>query len=777
MISLGYSRAFMVAAAAAALASGAAAADVTSLWLDGQSGNWTDVDLWSTPEYPDNGGTTYVARINSSASTVTLDVPITVNGFDLFAGKLGGSQTLTVQNSMNWSAGTLSGSGTIDVQNELVLLGGARGFSGFTINVASAATTQWLGGSIFATATEGGVFNNNGTFESMTDDSWTWINLQTPVFNNSGTFIKSDGTAGTRQGIWTAFNNSGFVDVQTSGVWFSGGGASSGSFAVAAGAELAFSDYNQSFADASAPTTTFGAASSISSLGTVIFANDFGDANTTFGGTYNSAHTIINPGAAGLVHFTSTSTVGDTTVGDVEILNGTLKLDTSAGTAGFGDVNLSAGTLATSNDLFINSLTWASGNIVGDTFQDVSAGSLVFSGTGQKLLKNARLYNGVDSVATISQGSLDIQNGNLINLAGGTFDIQGNVTFINTDSANTDSVFVNAGYLSAAAGAGVADVVDVLFSNNGTVQVQSGTLRLGAGGDHLGAFAIDSGATLTFAGSTYNSFYNVYSGGEIAAASGATLNIAGGADVAIQDGANLNISGNTHVSGKAALRVGGDASAGNLVVDGGGSVELSGIGKTLHATSLSIDTGSDSVIDLGMNRIALSYSGSAPISSIKALILSGYNGGDWAGAGITSSAAATDSTKFVGYFDDTSADELLVAYTWFGDATLDGLVDVADLKALAMHWQQSGQEWFSGDFNYDGLVDQTDLGLMALNWSHSGQTPFPEILANFGLPPVTVPEPGMLGLMLLPLLGLRRRQRSATSTPHSGHRPREARRS
>ncbi|KKM23007.1 hypothetical protein LCGC14_1619550 [marine sediment metagenome] len=73
-----------------------------------------------------------------------------------------------------------------------------------------------------------------------------------------------------------------------------------------------------------------------------------------------------------------------------------------------------------------------------------------------------------------------------------------------------------------------------------------------------------------------------------------------------------------------------------------------------------------------------------------------------------------------------------------GDATLDGVVSIVDLGALASNWQSTEATWYGGDFSGDGLVNITDLGILASHWQHGAA----------GLS-ASVPEPGTLALLAL----------------------------
>ena len=124
---------------------------------------------------------------------------------------------------------------------------------------------------------------------------------------------------------------------------------------------------------------------------------------------------------------------------------------------------------------------------------------------------------------------------------------------------------------------------------------------------------------------------------------------------------------------------------------------------------------------------------------------------------ITGVAAPTANLKFdlngdgeVDY-DDV---KILQEFSPFpnGDANMNGVVNIDDLRALAAHWMQSGQTWTDGDFTGDNLVDQADLDIMQDNWS-PGPLTFPEALVLVGLPEPSTPVVVALSAFVL----LRRR--------------------
>ncbi len=133
-------------------------------------------------------------------------------------------------------------------------------------------------------------------------------------------------------------------------------------------------------------------------------------------------------------------------------------------------------------------------------------------------------------------------------------------------------------------------------------------------------------------------------------------------------------------------------------------------------------------LDLGGNDLIVHNTGSVTpaqsLTSITAAIQSGYNGGTWTGLGLTSSAAQSNSTHLTtlgvipvttaGSFDNQSVttSDVLVKYTYYGDANLDGRVDGSDYSRIDNGYLSHSAGWFNGDFNYDGAIDGSDYTLI-----------------------------------------------------------------
>ena len=95
----------------------------------------------------------------------------------------------------------------------------------------------------------------------------------------------------------------------------------------------------------------------------------------------------------------------------------------------------------------------------------------------------------------------------------------------------------------------------------------------------------------------------------------------------------------------------------------------------------------------------------------------------------------------------------------FGDANLNGAVNLDDFNALASNFGQSGATWQQGDFSGDEIVNLTDFNLLAANFGISAgpDGPTAEDWSALG---AALPEPALpLFIMSVAALAARRARR------------------
>jgi hypothetical protein len=269
------------------------------------------------------------------------------------------------------------------------------------------------------------------------------------------------------------------------------------------------------------------------------------------------------------------------------------------------------------------------------------------------------------------------------------------------------------------------------------------------------------GGSLTIAGAQSYATGTVFGVGE------GTLNLNSDAGAG---GASLNLS-----VGPATANLNTTQRLASVNAFGGAHVTIAaGRDKVLATKSVSVDSASQ--IDIKDNGIIIDYTSTSPLSDVREAIASAYDNGSWTGNGITSSSAAaarTSSQKTgIGYGEasvvgrtdlfgeSVDSTAVVVKYTYYGDANLDGVVDTVDFGILGSNWEAVGVGWQEGDSNYDGVVDSVDYNLMAANFGQSGLTgaSLPELNA-------LLPEPTAAAAAVLGCLGLARRRRN-----HGQHR-------
>jgi hypothetical protein len=146
----------------------------------------------------------------------------------------------------------------------------------------------------------------------------------------------------------------------------------------------------------------------------------------------------------------------------------------------------------------------------------------------------------------------------------------------------------------------------------------------------------------------------------------------------------------------------------------------------------------------------------------------------------TNQSGTLSTTPLMSTFDGVPvADgDILVKYTYYGDATLTGSVTSADYLQIDNGYNSGGalKGWYNGDFNYDGVINGDDYTLIDNAYNSQGLATFAGVsagpaemiasdtdqIAPGAVASPEVPEPGTLSLIGLGAAGLlaRRRRRA-----------------
>ncbi len=176
---------------------------------------------------------------------------------------------------------------------------------------------------------------------------------------------------------------------------------------------------------------------------------------------------------------------------------------------------------------------------------------------------------------------------------------------------------------------------------------------------------------------------------------------------------------------------------GALTIGSGGYAQLfAGIGNILTMTTLTMAGGGK--LDLTDGAAIVDYTGGSPVASIQSLVTGGYAGAAWNGDGIMSSTAASIAGTAVGFAEATDLfttfpatfsgqqvdnTSILIKYTYYGDANLDGTVNLNDFNRLAANFGQTNRRWSHGDFDYSTNVNLNDFNRLASNFGLAGLGP------------------------------------------------------
>jgi adhesin HecA-like repeat protein len=239
----------------------------------------------------------------------------------------------------------------------------------------------------------------------------------------------------------------------------------------------------------------------------------------------------------------------------------------------------------------------------------------------------------------------------------------------------------------------------------------------------------------------------------------------GTATVTVNTGATFTTgTGGTTLNPTATLNLPGGTFVANGTVNirSGGTLNVSGDGM-LNLTDENL---------IAQNGDVGEWNGSN-YTGLTGLICSGRNGGApgalWQGGGLVTTmsdaaassilttlgiatAAQANKTSFAGI--TVSGTDVLVMYTYAGDANLSGAIDGDDFARIDDGYSQSLAGYFNGDFDYSGKVDADDYWLISRSFARQAAAFSGSLPSSLQ----AVPEPACLFALALPLLAQRRRR-------------------
>jgi fibronectin-binding autotransporter adhesin len=688
--------------------------------------NWVDASL--TPQQFFN------------VDTVTFDDSSTVAGDVLVSGQVSpGSATVNAARNYTFAGtGAITGGTGLVKQNTGTLIiannntyTGTTDIQGGTLQIGAGGTTGSVGA---------GPITNSGTLTFNRSDNPTIANVINDSSNGAGAVVVQSSVtlSGASGYTGTTDVKSGAILKVSTGIsaaatnTTSVGAANGGAVTIESGASLDIGGNSTTnglnlgaklfhIAGAGAPGTA-GAITNTGVLQNAVFNNITLDADATIGGqridigrntTPANAttrtldlqgHTLtINmtngTGAQPIFGILDGATV---TPGNITVVSG--GIDPEKGVSipdNGGIITFNSGTnleiFQTNDGAVARAMVFKGKNIVG-----AGSTTLATLNSNMELDGNITLQGLASGVAGTGNNPLTLK-GNITE-NGGLFSITKNGPFVATLTGTNNwsgGTNINAGSISVGAENNVG-------AANGAINFNGGKLTSSASfvGPHN--ITVDTGGgTLDFGSNSLTT---------TGAATGAgTLTISGTGPVTV---GNFNLGGLSIPSG------------GSVTVSPNGTkgavVSVLTVGDNTAATTGKLDLNDNDLIT------------TTPAATIGLLVKAGYNGGAWTGNGITSTAAANSAGHALGYGSSadvgvTSLDgntvspgSTVVKYTYFGDSSLDGKVDLGNdfnlfLQGfLSPNLVTSTNAWELGDYNYDGVVNGADFQLFVDGFKTQG---------------------------------------------------------
>jgi fibronectin-binding autotransporter adhesin len=332
---------------------------------------------------------------------------------------------------------------------------------------------------------------------------------------------------------------------------------------------------------------------------------------------------------------------------------------------------------------------------------------------------------------------------------------------------------------------------------SGTISGTGGLAKTGAGTLTIGGNNLYQGNTNVAGGTLAISSTGIVPSSVVSIAPGATVIAGGSFNGGFEPSVVLNVNGTATFAANGNLPgAPTTVSISSINLGSGGLLTVADPGVGNHASRLLLSVGGLSLsgaagawmskVDLTGNDLQVQ---NGNLANVYDQVKQGYNGGRWNGTtGITSSTAANDSTHLTalaviqnsedqtpggptlyGSFDNNgaSSSDVLVKYTYYGDANADGSVTSADYTLIDAGYLSHGTltGWYNGDFNYDGVINGSDYTLIDNAFNMQGASLASEIAsptAQISGGSSSVPEPTSamaLAVIATGLLGRRRNGR------------------
>ena len=564
----------------------------------------------------DTSGGTLTATANAGAielgTTVTISTgTLNANSITVTANTIDLNSTTSVGTlSVSGNGTILQGTGNITVTSAMTWTGGTIGGSGLLTTNGGVTTTM---ATVFPVVLSRD-WDNNGTINwDPTNSNDLTISSTFTLHNKSGANFNLDNSANsgaailgggiiTNTGTTTLnstltptlinpqFDNVGTVTVTQGDLQLAGIGTDTGSYTVASGHKLTFSN-------ASGTRDLSGA--SVTGAGTVVFD---GNGSRTVSGTYNitggttitggtsnafSGTNVTGIGALTVSGGTNTFTGTNTTLGDITVSGGDTTLSTG-NTFSIANLSVSGnGSVLQGNDgiTVTSAMTWTGGTIGGSGLLTTNGGVTTTMATVfPVVLSRDWDNNGTINWDPTNSNDLTISSTfTLHNKSGANFNLD--------NSANSGAAILGGGIITNTGTTTLNStltptLINPQFDNVGTVTVTQGDLQLAGDGTDTGSYTVASSQTLTFSGGTRVIDGDISGSG--------TVNFSGG--TLSTTSSNLSITA-ADVNFSVAFAAGSGTV--NIIRSGGGSIGLGAASGDMTITDADLDFISAANVKIG----------------------------------------------------------------------------------------------------------------------------------------------------------------------------------